>query len=181
MQIKKIIKKLKNLKLYKKIFVLLEILLFVFPTTIVNANVIDVGDTTYIERGELGFYTIEYWNEAKGRYMYITYSRTYYTDKNGEKRIAYCMDPDLDGVGWLPGEEEGYDVNIDHLLEDERLWRVYKNGYPYVTPEQLGVETEDDAYLATKQAAYCIIKGRTLDNIYGHFIPGQEEINGQEL
>lgn len=33
-----------------------------------------------------------------------------------------------------------------------------KNGYPNVSPKDLGVETEDDAYLATKQAVYWIIK-----------------------
>ena len=113
--------------------------------------------------------------------MYITYSRTYYKEKNGEKKIAYCADQDLDGVGWLPGEAEGYNAHIEKRITDERLWRVYKNGFPYSTPETLGVETEDDAYLATKQAAYFIISNKSLEEVETYFRAGQEAINGQDL
>ena len=118
--------------------------------------------------------------------MYKTYSRTYYTDKDGSKKIAYCMDQDLDGVGWLPGEDENYDTEVKYELKDEKIWRVLKNGYPNVSPEQLGVETEDDAYLATKQAVYWVIKYRNVEggnayNVYTHFRAGETEINNQNL
>lgn len=167
-------------KLLKIILILLMIAVLV-QQSVALANVVKVGETKYLERGDLGFYSIQYWNEDYQNWYYITYSRTYYTDDNGEKRIAYCNSPDLNGIGWIPGEYEGYDTTIQSELSDERLWRVFKNGYPYVSPAELGVETEDDAYIATKQAAYFIIKGRSEGEVYDFFRPGQESINGQDL
>lgn len=149
--------------------------------SVVLANVVKVGEAKYIERGGLGFYSIQYKNPADNKWYYITYSRTYYTDDNGEKRIAYCNCPNLNGVGWLPGEYDGYDTTIKGKISDNKLWRVFKNGYPYVSPETLGVETEDDAYLATKQSAYFVINGRTKGEVYDYFRAGLDPINDQEM
>jgi len=170
----------------KKLLVILQILMLLWPTAFTVASTINIWDTINIERGDLGFYSIQYWNENRGMWMYKTYSRTYYTDKDGSKKIAYCMDQDLDGVGWLPGEDENYDTEVKYELKDEKIWRVLKNGYPNVSPEQLGVETEDDAYLATKQAVYWVIKYRNVEggnayNVYTHFRAGETEINNQNL
>ena len=38
-----------------------------------------------------------------------------------------------------------------------RVWRTIINAYPYKTPAELGVENEYDAFVATKQAVYCIL------------------------
>lgn len=165
----------------KKIMIILQIVMLLLPTTITFASNINIGDEINIERGPLGFYTIQYWDVTRDEWMYVTYSRTYYTDKEGNKKIAYCVNPDLNGVGWLPGEEESYSTKVEHRLTDERIHRVLKNGYPYVSLAQLGVETEDDGYLATKQAIYWIIRERKLEDVYGYFRPGQTEINGQSL
>ncbi len=164
----------------KKLIIILQIVMLLLPMTTFAAN-INIGDEINIERGPLGFYTIQYWNATRNEWMYVTYSRTYYTDTEGNKKIAYCVNPDLNGVGWLPGEEESYSTKVEHRLSDERIHRVLKNGYPYVSLAQLGVETEDDGYLATKQAIYWIIRERKLEDIYGYFRPGQTEINGQNL
>ncbi|MBR3134539.1 MAG: Cys-Gln thioester bond-forming surface protein [Clostridia bacterium] len=152
----------------------------------VQANVVKIGETKYIERGEKGFYSIQYWNSKYQKWYYITYSRTYYTDDNGQKRIAYCCMPNANGVGWIPGEYEGYDTTIQYKLsnndeQQKRLWRVFKNGYPYSSAKQLGVETDDDAYIATKQAAYFIIEGRTENEVYNHFRAGEDPVDGQDL
>ena len=64
---------------------------------------------------------------------------------------------------------DGYHVNLQEALSDVKLWRVYRYGYPYSTPEQLGVETEEDAYLATKQAGYWVLRGRSLEQLDGYF------------
>lgn len=167
-------------KLNKTIIILL-LFAMLFQNLYAIASVINIGETKYVERGDLGFYTIQYWNESKQQWMYVTYSRTYYTDDNGQKRIAYCTSPDLDGVGWLPGEVEGYDTTVKSKVTDEKLWRVFKNGYPYVSPTELGVETDDDAYLATKQAVYFILRGRRENEVYDYFRAGESEINGQNL
>lgn len=168
-------------KRVKKLTIIIQILMMIFPTVFSVASTINIGDTLHIERGDLGFYTIQYWSETREKWMYITYSRTYYRSDNGERQIAYCMDPDRDGVGWLPGEDETYDTEVKYKLENEQLWRILKNGYPNASIESLGVETEDDAYLATKQAVYWVLKNKKLEDIYNHFRAGQTEINGQDL
>lgn len=76
---------------------------------------------------------------------------------------------------------DGYHVNLQEALSDVKLWRVYRYGYPYSTPEQLGVETEEDAYLATKQAGYWVLRGRSLEQLDGYFRAGQTAIAGQNL
>ena len=169
---------MKKIKIITVIAILITMLL---QNVIVIANVINLGETKYVERGDLGFYTIQYWNESKQQWMYVTYSRTYYTDDSGEKRIAYCTSPDLDGVGWLPNEVDGYNTTITKKLTDTKLWRVFKNGYPYVSPAELGVENDDDAYLATKQATYFILRQRNASEVYSYFRAGDKEINGQKL
>ena len=161
--------------------VIFQILMILWPTAFALASTVNIGDTLNIERGGLGFYTIQYWSDYRDKWMYITYSRTYYTDQDGNKKIAYCMDQDLDGVGWLPGEYENYDALVREELRNDKIWQVLKNGYPNVSPQDLGVETEDDAYLATKQAVYWIIKhgnepNAKIENIYTHFRTVYEEM-----
>lgn len=167
-------------KLSKILIILVAIMLFI-PTQLIQVLATEVGDSAYLERGDKGFYSVQYLNSKTGNWTYITYSRTFYTDENGVRRIAYCVDQDLKGIGWISGEEEGYNVNLTEALSNEKLWRVYRYGYPYVSPEELGVETEDDAYLATKQAGYWVIKGGSLDDIYNYYRAGQEVINGENL
>jgi len=57
-------------------------------------------------------------------------------------------------------------VNLSKLMDDYRLWRCVINGYPYKTPAEMGVDNEYDAYLATKQAIYCILYGNNVDTYY---------------
>lgn len=76
---------------------------------------------------------------------------------------------------------DGYNVTLTEALSNLNMWRVYRYGYPYSTPEQLGVETEEDAYLATKQAGYWTLRGRSLEQLKGYFRAGQTAIAGQNL
>lgn len=167
-------------KIKKIIFIILSIIsIFQITLQMNKSKAVTIGDTKYLERAEQGFYSIQKWNGS--RWMYVIYSITNYTDENGVKRVAYCIDPNLKGVGWIPGEFEGYDVQMKELLSDQRLWRVYTNGYPYKTPSELGVETEEDAYLATKMAAYSIIRSNTVEEIRSLFRAGEDKVQGQTL
>ena len=168
-------------RMIEKIVVILQIFMVLLPTTYALANSVDFGDELWISRGDLGFYTLQYWSEYRGRWMYITYSQTFYTDKNGEKNLAYCVNPDLDGVGYLPDESEGYNVKVEKRTGDRKIWKILRNGYPNVSKEELGVETDDDAYLATKQAIYWVIRGWRLDEVHKYFRGGEDEINGQNV
>ena len=87
---------------------------------------------------------------------YIAYTNA------GKKYPAYCIKHGVNGVD----EEGSYTVKISELLSDEKIWRTIVNGYPYKTPEQLGVETADDAYVATKQAVNSVMLNRDVKSFY---------------
>lgn len=168
----------------KKVIKIFNVVLLIFSIFQIvlqmnKSKAATIGDINYLERAEKGFYSIQSWNGSD--WIYVTYSRTYYTDNKGVRRVAYCVNPDLKGVGWIKGEYEGYDVKIKELLSDQRLWRVYTNGYPYKTPTELGVETEDDAYLATKMASYAILRAYTVQDIRNNYRPGTTKVENESL
>ena len=158
-------------------YILASIFIFFLISNKVNAETI--GNTKYLQRAEKGYYTIQKWNGSN--WIYVTYSRTTYIDDNGITRIAYCVNPDLKGIGYISGEVVGYDVEIKNLLSDNKLWRALVNGYPYNSPESMGVETDDDAYLATKMAIYAIMRGNTENDIRTLYRPGKDKVEGQSL
>lgn len=75
---------------------------------------------------------------------------------NGEENPAYCLNYGRDGAT----ENYSYDVTISNQITDMELWRTIINGYPYKTPQELGCETKEEAYLATRQAVYCALYQR---------------------
>lgn len=93
---------------------------------------------------------------------------------NGTKYPAYCIKHGVNGV-----DEEGpYTVQISKLLSDDKIWRTIINGYPYKTPAQLGVETADDAYVATKQAVNSVLLNRDVKSFYrGTNAKGKKIVN----
>lgn len=86
---------------------------------------------------------------------------TYVEYEIGEvKYPAYCLNPDLPGIGEGKDELYSYEVTETGRIQDVRLWRILINGYPYKTVDELGVANEKEAYLATKQAVYYYLKDR---------------------
>ena len=75
----------------------------------------------------------------------------------------------------------GYDVKIGRIVDDDRVWRVLKNGYPNKSISELGLETADDAYFATMQAINAILRGYTLEQAKSLYTPGQFAIDGESL
>lgn len=76
--------------------------------------------------------------------------------REGNFYPAYCMNSSLPGA-----ETEEYRVNISDYINNEKVWRVVTNGYPY---NCMGLEP-DDAYLVTKMAVYCVT-GNSNFNIF---------------
>lgn len=76
--------------------------------------------------------------------------------KDGKEYPAYCLQRDLTGV--TSGGE--YSVTIDKLITNVMVWRAITNGYPYKSISELGCKTEEEAFMATKQAVYCMIYNR---------------------
>ncbi|MBP3503152.1 MAG: Cys-Gln thioester bond-forming surface protein [Clostridia bacterium] len=169
------------MKKSKKIICVIMLILAIFQIALQmnKSKAATIGDINYLERENKGFYSIQSWNGSE--WIYVTYSITHYTDEQGVKRIAYCINPDLKGIGWIKGEYEGYDVKLQELLSDEKLWRVYTNGYPYKTPSEIGVETEEDAYLATKMASYCILRSYTVQDVRNLYRAGTTKVENETL
>lgn len=94
------------------------------------------------------------WYEVKCNYI------CYKEDE--EKYPAYCIMPGTHGVD----EEGAYTVTINKLLNDKLIYNILLNGYPYKTPSQLGVETVDDAYVATKLALKSVLLDREISEHY---------------
>ena len=99
----------------------------------------------------------------------------YYRD--GEFYPAYCLNKDLSGVT----EDFSYDVDIDHIIKDSetynKIWRVMMAGYPYNTPEQMGLSSWQHAYQATKMAVYCVTGQRSIDEFFAYTPQGQEIVD----
>ena len=89
------------------------------------------------------------WNGARIH----TYIAVY--EKDGKEYPAYCLNRELPGVELGPQL-----VDINKQVSNAMVWRVVVNGYPYKSISELGCNTEDEAYLATKQAVYCILTDR---------------------
>jgi len=107
-----------------------------------------------------------------------TYVRTFYTvysAPNGNKYPTYCLNSDKKGVGGIVGEYPSYIVSIEKQLEDDRIWRIITNGYPYKTPEELGLSNEADAFTATKHAIYSVLNERDVRSYY-RASPKSEEL-----
>ena len=144
----------------KKFIAFLMLILTIFSvfSNTVFATEISSADLKY--KGDCGYH-LQYWDKDHWSYIitsFVTYS------ENGKEYPAYCLNRELPGVG-TEGTPD-YSVNINSIIEDERLWRTVINGYPYQTPASMGVENEYDAFVATKQAIYSVIYGTDVESYY---------------
>ena len=78
-----------------------------------------------------------------------------YQAEDGKEYPAFCANPNRPGVEDLAGKS--YDVDVDQLDTDPAVWGVITNGYPYKTPQEMGVNTEHEAYYATKMAVWAVV------------------------
>lgn len=80
----------------KKVVALTMLVMLVLPTQIIQVFATGIGDSPYLEKSDIGYYTIQFHN---GRiWTYVTYNVVHYYDSDGVRRIAYCIDPELPGV-----------------------------------------------------------------------------------
>lgn len=147
----------------KKSVALIMLLLTIFSvfSNIVFAQT-DISSAHLQDRGDCGFH-LQFWDPKQNAWSYIITTFVAYTE-NGVEYPAYCLDRDLKGVG---AEGVGdYTVSIEKVLDDVRVWRTIINGYPYQTPQAMGVENKFDAFVATKQAVYSVIYGTDVNSYY---------------
>lgn len=93
--------------------------------------------------------------------------------KDGKEYPAYCMDREL------PGVEIGrtQTVDVKQLVNNVMVWRAIINGYPYKSISELGCNTEEEAYLATKQAIYCMLTNRDVNEYSAIGEAGERTLN----
>ncbi len=93
--------------------------------------------------------------------------------KDGKEYPAYCMNREL------PGVEIGRSQTVDvkKLVNNVMVWRAIINGYPYKSISELGCNTEEEAYLATKQAVYCMITNRDVNEYSAIGEAGERTLN----
>ena len=105
-----------------KTLVVIMLVIMMFPIQLIKVFATDIGDNPYLQRGERGDYTVQYYNGSY--WTYISYNIVTYNDGTGTRRVAYCVTPDTPGIEWTNGSVEGYNVNITQLLSNDELWRV---------------------------------------------------------
>lgn len=93
--------------------------------------------------------------------------------KDGKEYPAYCMNRELPGVEI--GTSQTVDVN--KVINNVMVWRAIINGYPYKNISELGCKTEEEAYLATKQAVYCMLTNRDVNEYSAIGESGERTLN----
>ena len=72
------------------------------------------------------------------------------------------MNPNVPGVG-----SEGlnsYNVTVNGKITNEEVWKVLINTYPYRSLADLGVESEEEIFYATKIAVYTVLENRNIED-----------------
>lgn len=146
------------MKLTKKCVALLLILLAILPTFSNYALAATEISSALVKNGGECGYHLQFFDTKQNAWSYIITHYAYY-EHDGKQYPAYCLDKDSPGVGTTEAGNQ-YTVNVNDVINDVRIWRIAINSYPYQTPESLGVENYFDAFVATKQAIYCIIYNR---------------------
>ena len=97
--------------------------------------------------------------------------------ENGNFYPAYCLNVDRPGVD----ENRDYSVTLTEILSDQvtynKVWRVVRAGYPYNSPESLGVSDWRYAYQATKMAVYCVLGQSNVNGFYATDSEGEQIVD----
>lgn len=94
-------------------------------------------------------------NDIKYDGRNVLHSSAWWYDKEGNKNPAFCVDPNKAGPGeYFAGK---YDLNVAGAETNEKIAAIINNSIPYKTYQELGVNSEEEAYAATKAAIWCVI------------------------
>lgn len=155
-----------NNKINKKIIISIILLIFIIGIIPINSKAVVPIDTAYIYATRKTERILG-WNGLQVRTQMAVYQ------KDGVEYPAYCMNRDL------PGVEIGFsqEVDVKELVNNVMVWRAIINGYPYKTIEELGCQTEEEAYLATKQAVYSMLVDRDVNEYSAIGESGERALN----
>lgn len=170
---------IKNNKIKRVSIALVFIMLFQIFSNLFTVAAASIGESKYLSRGSKSDYIVQYNNGSY--WVYISSNIVTYQDETETNRVAYCVIPGVPGIEWVNNNSAGYSVNLTKTLDDVRVWRVIRFGYPYVSATSLGVENDDDAYLATKLAIQYVLQNRSLSEIRTFYRGGQDPVAGMNL
>lgn len=148
------------LKIMKKILsILLLAIVFISNTGSIIKAAYEFTESYIVQIGEAPYH-LKYYNESKGMYTYSICAIVGHYE-NGKFFPAYCLNRDLNGVGKV----DSYFVDVDSVVRDNKVWRAVKNGYPYKSAGEMGLQSDFDAFAVTKFAVYCLT-GQADINLY---------------
>ena len=136
----------------KKISIIITLIVILISLIPVKANAVAPIDSAYIYANKKTD-ALLMWNGLRIHTHMAVY------EKDGIKYPAYCMNREL------PGVEIGFSqtVDVNNVINNVKVWRAIINGYPYKSISELGCATEEEAYLATKQAVYSMLTNRDVN------------------
>ena len=88
---------------------------------------------------------------------YIYYNYTSVITGETKEIPAYCVDPRLYGVPETVSEGTPIKYSSDETVSDPKVCGIIANGYPHWSLTQLGLQSVEEAYYATKTALWCYI------------------------
>lgn len=93
--------------------------------------------------------------------------------ENGQFYPAYCLEAYKTGASL----NLSYAVSVDAVANNDAVYRVLLKGYPYTSWQDMGLESEDDAFVATKQAIYCVLDNRDVNRYTARDARGQKIVD----
>ena len=142
--------------IYKVLMILIIAILFLNMSANAIYGVAEIKPRKiYLQKAEKIKTRLRYYNEDKKtdeeEYEYMDFKPAGYFTKNGFTP-TYCINKNLPGV-----EKGAYYISVESVLDNDKIWRIVKNGYPGKTAEQMGFEFDTDAYAVTQFAIYCVL------------------------
>lgn len=150
----------------KKLISIISIIVILIGLIPISSNAVVPIDTAYIYANKKTEGLLM-WKGLKIHTHLAVYK------KDGKEYPAYCMNREL------PGVEIGRSQTVDvkQLVNNVMVWRTIINGYPYKSISELGCNTEEEAYLATKQAVYCMLTNRDVNEYSAIGEAGERTLN----
>ncbi len=139
------------------------ILIFMIASQLGGVFAASIGETKdLVSLGECARH-LKYRNSQGVDTLIITHYIVY--NENGKQYPAYCLNVNLPGI-----EESDYDVvveDMNQIANNQMVWRVLLNGFPYKSPQEMGLPDEQSAFVVTKQAIYSVLDGRDTNRYSG--------------
>lgn len=82
--------------------------------------------------------------------------------KDGTYMPAYCMNPNVAGIG--TDGVNSYNITANGKITNEAVWKVLINSYPYKSLSELGLSSIEEVFYATKLAVYTALGERNKED-----------------